>query len=426
MTTSQHGKRTYKKVARDPFFISHINLPQFFKVTILVTAIIVLSVATVSSSATSVTIVVTSKQAKLGIYMYNYFENANAPSSSSPIVIDTQISIPASSGSYVIPRGTSAYFWTPQFSSATTIPSGRMILDLWGGPTPSLDGQASAGYSATSGSVSLTTTKTNDLIYVAVSTLSIPTVTISGGGLTWNSRGSQANGVTGKVSTFYAVASSALSSASITATLGSSQRFVIIAFGISGTNTANPFDPNLSTVKTSTGTASTASVSLTTTSNNDFLIGALYVSNNPTVTLGSGFSTIASTTSSTLITGAAEHKDGISAGAQTVSYSLSSSTWTWAIIGDAIVPATSGSPVSVSAYTTTSAGVNSKTLFSGQNSNTLPSSSGQVSTVFSVASSSIPASGYIKIVLTAPSSAAISLQWGNGKPTNFQIAYTYS
>lgn len=109
-----------------------------------------------------------------------------------------------------------------------------------------------------------------------------------------------------------------------------------------------------------------------------------------------------------------------------MSYTLSSSTWTWALIGDAVVPATSGSTISISAYTTTSAGANSNTLFSGLNTNTLPSSSGQVSTIFSVTSSSIPALGYIKIVLTAPASSEISLQWGNGKPTNFQIAYTYS
>jgi hypothetical protein len=421
-----NGKRVYKKIARVPLFFSHRTTPQFFKICIVITALIMLSIATVSSSAASVSITTTSRQAKLGIYMYSYFENANAPSTSSPIVVDTQTSIPASSGSYVIPRGTSAYFWTNQFSSAKTIPSGKMTLDLWGGPTPSLDGQASASYSARSGSVSLTTTQTNDLIYVVVSTSSTPTVTMTGGGLSWNLRGSQANGGAGKVWTFYAVSPSILSSATITANLGASQRFVLIAFGISGANTATPFDPNLGSVASSTGTISTASVSFTTTTTNDFVIGALYVNNNPTVTSGSGFSTIAITRYSNQVTGAAENKDGTPAGAQTVSYSLSSSSWAWAIIGDAVVPATSGSTISISAYTTTSAGVNSNTLFSGLNTNTLPSTSGQVATVFAVTSANIPASGYLKVVLTAPPSSEINIQWGNGKPTNFQIAFTYS
>jgi hypothetical protein len=97
----------------------------------------------------------------------------------------------------------------------------------------------------------------------------------------------------------------------------------------------------------------------------------------------------------------------------------------WAIIGDALVPSTSGSTISVSAYTTTSSGVNSNTLFSGLNTNTLSFSGGQVATVFPVTSGVIPAQGYVKIVFTAPSNSGMAIQWGTGKPTNVQIALTY-
>ena len=171
-----------------------------------------------------------------------------------------------------------------------------------------------------------------------VSTSGTPSVSISGGGLTWNSRGTQANGASGKVWAFYAVASSVLTSTAVTANLAPSQKFVLIAFGISGVNTSSPFDSNLGTVAKTTGSSSTASVSLTTASVNDFLIGALFVANNPTVTLGAEFSTVATTTYGTQLTGVGEYKNAPASGAQTIAFSLSSSNWQWAIIGDAVVP----------------------------------------------------------------------------------------
>jgi hypothetical protein len=416
-------KRAYKKLARFSFF-TNLKSPGILLILGLI-VLIIFSMSIILPYAAPVNITSSSRQAKLGILMYSYFENANAPTSGTSVTVDTQTSIPASSGSYVLQSGSSAYIWTPQFSSSRTIPTGKLTLDLWAGPTPSIDGQASASYSASSGSVSLTTTDSNDVIYVTVSTSSTPTVTVSGGGLTWNLRGSKVNGVTGKVWTFYAVSSGPLSSASIKATLGSSQRFVIIAFGISGVNTTSPFDPNLSIVASSSGSSSTASVSLTTTSTNDLLIGALYVNYNPAVTAGSGFSTIATNLYSTYVTGAAESHSAAQSGVQNVAFSLSSSSWAWAIIGDAFVPATVALTLSVSAYTTTSAGVNSNTLFSNLNTNTLPTNGGQVATVFPVTSGNIPTQGYVKIMMTAPSSSDINVQWGIGKPTNAQIALTY-
>jgi len=355
--------------------------------------------------------------------MFSYYENANAPSSGTSVTVNTQTSIPGSSGSFMIPSGTSAYLWTPQFTTGKTIPSGKMPIDLWASTTPTLDGVTSAGFNSFSGTVYLTTTEPDDLIYVVVSVNTAPpTVSISGSGLTWYLRGSVANGGSGKVMTFYATSPNVLSSSAITANVSPSNKFTLIAFGISGANTASPFDPNLTNVVTKTGSSSTPSWTVTTSSTNTFLIGALYVHDIPTVTQGTGFSLIDSEYSSTNVRGAAEYDNAVASGINTVSFSLSASK-SWALICDAIVPSTS--TLSVSAYTTNYLGYNYNTIFSNLITNPV-STSGQVATSFSVSASTIPNFGYVKIVLTAPSDSDIIINWGNGKPTNIQIALTYS
>src|SRR5438309_2183374 len=96
-----------------------------------------------------------------------------------------------------------------------------------------LDGSAS-GSGAQSASATLTTTCPPDVIYVSLAvdagSITGPTAT----GLTFTLRGTQtsANGV-GKVSTYYAIANSALSSKLISATSSGSSVLTIIAWGIS-------------------------------------------------------------------------------------------------------------------------------------------------------------------------------------------------
>jgi hypothetical protein len=82
--------------------------------------------------------------------------------------------------------------------------------------------------------------------------------------------------------------------------------------------------------------------------------------------------------------------------------------------------------LSVSAYTTDSAGAVCSTLFSGQAMGPVPEESGQVATAFSVAAGMVPAAGYIEVVLTAPEESAVMVYWGSGQPSNFQIYFTYS
>ena len=133
--------RVYKKLARIPFF-DNLKGPGIFLILGLI-ALMLFSIMVILPSASPVNVTSSSSQAKLGIYMVPYFENANAPLISSPVTVDLQMSKPSSSGSFIIPRGISGYLWTSQFSSATSIPTGKMTLDLWAGATPSLDGQAS-------------------------------------------------------------------------------------------------------------------------------------------------------------------------------------------------------------------------------------------------------------------------------------------
>jgi hypothetical protein len=418
-------KRATKINARFPFF--HINLKSTPSLGVLLIFIIliVITVSVIAPSATPVNVTSSKKQAALGIYMLSYYENVNAPSSGTSVTVDMQSTIPASSGSYTIQSGSSAYLWTPQFAGGKTIPDGNMPVVLWAESTPSLDGTTSTGFYGTSGTVYLTTTQTYDLIYVVVATDSIPTVSISGSSLAWHTRGSVAYGFTGKIWAFYATANNVLSSASITASLSSYVRFTVIAFGVSGVNTASPFDPNLGSFVTKTGFSSSPSQSVTTTGTNDFLIGTIYADNAPTITVGSGLNLIDSEYSSTYLRSAVEYKNAVDAGTNSVGFSLGSYSY-YALIGDALVPSSStSSKLSVSAYTTTSSGAASGTIFTNLNTNSISSAGGQVSTVFPVSSAAIPNLGYIKIVLTAPSATDIIVYWGNGKPTNIQLSLTY-
>jgi hypothetical protein len=82
--------------------------------------------------------------------------------------------------------------------------------------------------------------------------------------------------------------------------------------------------------------------------------------------------------------------------------------------------------LSVSAYTTDSAGAVCSILFVGQAMDAVPQASGQVSTVFFVAAGEVPAAGYVEVVLTAPEESAVKIYWGSGQPSNFQIYFTYS
>lgn len=112
-----------------------------------------------------------------------------------------------------------------------------------------IDGTASGSNSSvTSVSCTLTTVGTSDVIivYVECSHGLVPTIS-DGSSLTWKQRGKSTSatysGSTTTLYEFYAVASSALSSDVITATVSSTATSMcILAFGVKNANVSNPFN----------------------------------------------------------------------------------------------------------------------------------------------------------------------------------------
>jgi hypothetical protein len=424
------GKRAHKKLARFPFFRTKLKVLRPLKNSLFLIAIIIFSIAVISSSATPVNITTSNQQAKLGMYLNSYFENANALFTNN-VNVDTSTSAPTSSGSYIIPTGSSAYLWTTQFPTTKTIPTGRMSIDLWASSTPQLDGSASTGVgNLKSGSVLLTTSFSNDVIYASIivkSTNSVPS--ISGAGLTWNLRGSvveSGRGATGSVFTFYAISASPLNNAVITATFSGKVNFVLTVFGISGADTATPFDSALNSCITNFGNNALATASVNLNLANDFIIGTAFINNNPNnITAPSPAIIISNTAAGGTMHGVTQYSNWENTGANTVSFTIknnnSPQNQHWAIIVDAIAPSTK---FSVSVFTTNSTGVTSSTLLASQ---TISVQSGilQASKAFDISTTNIPSQGYIKLVIT-PITSPISINWGNKSPSNFQIAFTYS
>ena len=199
---------------------------------------------------------------------------------------------------------------------------------------PALDVSNTASIaSGSSYTVSLTTTKSNDILYVVVSTGSSRTATISGGGLTWTQRGANVAISGSRTLQAFWVTKASIGAITITINLSGSSTSSVVAFAVSGANTASPFD--VATPSTSTGNSLTASATISTT-NADFIIGAVGVRNNPiSLTAGAGFTPIRSVITVDPETGA-EYKTVTTAQTNlNVSYTLGSAN-NWAIIVDAI------------------------------------------------------------------------------------------
>jgi hypothetical protein len=162
-------------------------------------------------------------------------------------------------------------------SAGTTVSGGSLTqVGVTTYCVPVLDGSVSAGTGGGSSlTVSLTTTNANDIIYVIVvinaGSTNAPTAT----GLTFLRRGASDISVPGAVmGVYYAVASSA-GTYSITESASRQKDTVVVAFGVSGAKTASPFDPNASIPKSATGPGTTASVTISTSNPDDFIIGAV-------------------------------------------------------------------------------------------------------------------------------------------------------
>jgi hypothetical protein len=143
-----------------------------------------------------------------------------------------------------------------------------------------IDGTAKyQGACATTCTVALTTGTTNDVIYliftsVVTPTTNPPTVT-DAASLSWSLRTSVAN-TGGIMYSYWAISAAALTADTITVTATEAgTTATIYAFGISGANTASPFDPH-SGIPATVGAASTPfNLAITTSNANDMIIGAI-------------------------------------------------------------------------------------------------------------------------------------------------------
>jgi hypothetical protein len=107
----------------------------FFKRRFLcvATLALVLALLLVSSSlADSLNVHSSNLHAVQGLSVDIYF--ANSATAASPITVDTDKSVHGHSGFFVLPKGESASFKSPQFSAATEVPQGKLVLDLWAEP----------------------------------------------------------------------------------------------------------------------------------------------------------------------------------------------------------------------------------------------------------------------------------------------------
>ena len=150
-----------------------------------------------------------------------------------------------------------------------------------------LDGSVHGSTTATSLGVTLTTSNTDDVIIVIATVNQGPITSISGAGLTWNFIASGGTGIAA-IEIWYAIASSALSSQTITVTQTASGFITVDAFGISGANTSSPFDANASTPATGT----TATLTVSTDTADTFIIGGYRFGSTASPTEGTGWTKI--------------------------------------------------------------------------------------------------------------------------------------
>ena len=192
---------------------------------------------------------------------------------------------------------------------------------------------------ASSCTVTLTTANGNDLVYLMVSDSgggNSLTSLSDNAGLTFKLRASVTAG-SYDIYTYYAVAPTVLSSDTITAQFSASANLRFVGLAIEGANTVSPFDPNLSTVPTATGTNAAPTVTFTTTNAKDLVLGTTKGATSPITAGASGYTDIICCTSQYA---ALQYKIVSSTGSQTPSFTLSGSS-AWGEIGDAIQAASS-------------------------------------------------------------------------------------
>lgn len=224
-----------------------------------------------------------------------------------------------------------------------------MALAIHGTPAHTHDNSGSA----TSVAAAVTTTVANTILIAVVAPYHTgssgpPTVTgVSGAGLTWTKRASNTypNPLSGTIrvglEVWWALAPSAVTAQSITATLSSApnNRVDILVFAVSGSpNLSAPWDVNVSLpgFAQNAGSLNNPTRSINTSATNSMLLGFVaYAWNaNAANTAGSGFTDILAPTTDNSLRDHWESKLVSAPGAQTVN--LTGNQQFWVLIGDAL------------------------------------------------------------------------------------------
>ena len=98
---------------------------------IIPAVLLCLAIFILSSYASPVPVIPIILQTRTGLVTNVYFETVTGPSTSTPSP-NTSMTSPTESGSYMISKGSTGYFWSPQFATTTTINGGKWVVDLWG------------------------------------------------------------------------------------------------------------------------------------------------------------------------------------------------------------------------------------------------------------------------------------------------------
>lgn len=152
-----------------------------------------------------------------------------------------------------------------------------------------LDGSVHANATASSVNVSLTTSASNCVIVAIVTTNSSGVTGISSTNTTgWAQRVKSTPG--NSISIWYGVAASALSSETITVSLGGSAYTTVDIFGISGADTTQIYDSN-GALPDQVG-SSTSHVDITTTTADTFLVNGYRFTSTANPTQGTGWTKI--------------------------------------------------------------------------------------------------------------------------------------
>lgn len=138
-----------------------------------------------------------------------------------------------------------------------------------------IDGSISFSAFGTSVAVTLSTAQPNDIICLTIAGAITSPLTVSDStGLTWTRRSVTTVGAN-RLEFWYAKAASPLTSCVITTTYATNQAPRLVAWGVSGANFANPFDPNASlpSVVSTASTVTTQSAVMSTDNATCMLIG---------------------------------------------------------------------------------------------------------------------------------------------------------